>query len=1384
MNPSLTYRGLFYILISLIVPNEICTIRCDVYEIPSVTNGSCVESCRCFTLSQFAANSNHLMTQKTTLLLLNGIHTLKVNLSVSSVQFLIIKSKFGEREGVFVKFAKAVTLTFNIISHVYISSITFIGEASFRSALDGGNCSTDTEICGAAIVTRKSKINITNSYFTDFCGSQWNFSNFTVAKQNGMRVGGAIISTQSIVRISDSKFDNNSAQLGGAVYAETDSVIRLVNSTFSNHIMACTGKCYGGVIFTHKSSVDATACLFSSNTVRHNDPFIRSYYGGVFGLIRSKLAIKTSTFRGNLASSGGIFYCYHCSYVLIFNTSVLNNTAQYAGGVAFITKSKSIRLHNSTFQDNRVKLSKGGAFWVEKVHYLSIVSARFLNNSAGTSGGAINCASKCTIKISHSHFTRNYAISSGGGALFLDRSTVSVYSTTFSSNSALAGGAILLIYSQFVCNSTITFIDNKAYLGVIAFFHSSSSFEGKVLLKDNTGSLLAFDSKLESLADITIVNNTHSSVSGAVKISKAQQGGGISCILSRIVLKGSTLLHNNQAIRGGGIYAVSSSVFLSSNISISSNSARETGGGIYLYQSQIVIQSETRICGNTAKFRGGGVHAIGSSITLRLVYVEAKTKPVNYLTFVSNNAHQGGGLSLEVNSKLFVSNTKSRVFRFINNSAKDGGAIYVADKTNFGTCDSNQKAIVAASEADCFFQSMDTSKAVILEDFIDFINNTATRRGAILFGGLLDRCTVNDVFYSQQKNFINLILNDIASAPVRVCLCHNHQVNCSHRPGPFRVKKGEMFNVQVAAVDQVNNTLKANISSSLSDPAGFLIPSQKLQIVHPSCTNLTFKIHSPKHKVTLNLHANGPCEAKGISNLQLEIAFLHCTCPAGFQLSKSKLSCKCDCDHELHPFITKCNISTSSIIRQCDAWITALSNATYLIVPHCPFDYCIPPSIPVSVNLNIDNGSDAQCAFNRSGKLCGVCKESLSLSLGSSHCLPCPRYWPILFLLITLGAVLAGFLLTLSLLMLGLTVALGSLNGLIFFANIIDANHSVFLPFYNINFSTVFIAWLNLDIGFDVCYIQGLTAYTKAWLEFAFPSYIVLLIVLIIVLSQYSTRFAQLIGRRNPVATLATLIILSYTKLLQNIITVLSFASLKYPNGTREIVWLPDATVHYFEGKHIPLFLVTVVILILGTIYTLLLVCWQWINHLPDKKAFKWIWNPKLISFIDAYHAPYKPKYRYWTGMLLLCRIILYMISSINISTDTSINLLSVIIVIACLLLLKGNNAYKRWTLDILESGFYLILLMFCAAKFYTSESNGSHANLSYIAIGIALVLCLCLVCDHVITQNRCFNRFWQKDKVNFQEVPQLHDDREHNSLLDNSINFSSDESSQEFTYP
>ena len=111
-----------------------------------------------------------------------------------------------------------------------------------------------------------------------------------------------------------------------------------------------------------------------------------------------------------------------------------------------------------------------------------------------------------------------------------------------------------------------------------------------------------------------------------------------------------------------------------------------------------------------------------------------------------------------------------------------------------------------------------------------------------------------------------------------------------------------------------------------------------------------------------------------------------------------------------------------------------------------------------------------------------------------------------------------------------MTVAVGTINGLIIYANLIASNISAFIGSIRLSFPSIIITWLNLDIGFNIRISEGNDAYKKTWVELVFPVYIILIAVSIWILCKYSQRFATLISKKNPVATLATLYCFSHTQ--------------------------------------------------------------------------------------------------------------------------------------------------------------------------------------------------------------------------------------------------------------
>ena len=170
------------------------------------------------------------------------------------------------------------------------------------------------------------------------------------------------------------------------------------------------------------------------------------------------------------------------------------------------------------------------------------------------------------------------------------------------------------------------------------------------------------------------------------------------------------------------------------------------------------------------------------------------------------------------------------------------------------------------------------------------------------------------------------------------------------------------------------------------------------------------------------------------------------------------------------------------------------------------------------------------------------CKPGLSSSFGSprARCIECPRNH---LVIVTLVYTAAGIAIIIFMLALNMTVAIGTLNGIHFYANIVAANaDTYFFRFLSrASFVKLFISWLNLDIGFDVCVFDGLQPQFKGLIQLLFPAYIILLVIIVIVASECSSKFTKVISKGNPVAVLATMTLLSYAIFLNAILGSINF---------------------------------------------------------------------------------------------------------------------------------------------------------------------------------------------------------------------------------------------------
>ena len=884
-----------------------------------------------------------------------------------------------------------------------------------------------------------------------------------------------------------------------------------------------------------------------------------------------------------------------------------------------------------------------------------------------------------------------------------------------------------------------------------------------MIFSHNFGSLLVINSRVD-LSGWNVFQNCLQIITGNTESLQSQ--GTLTIIQSKIDIFNNALFLDNYSTKSGGaIHATESKITIYNTTLIRNNRAENCGGGAFLLLSFLICHGNCTFLENSAKSCGGGIHTVSSVVSLS----NTQHHRHRFLSFIANKAELGGGIYFETNSKLncMIDEVNHQEISFLGNkAAKNGGAMFIKDETYPSTCNSTS-SFVHSAQTECFFQVM-YNDIIMRENYrehpISFVNNTA-RKGAFLYGGLLDRCspslmaeaydknahstrnhTLSGLEYFFYESSENIHEDDIWSDAVRVCPCEENAVMDCEINREVYVTKGEIFNVSVIAIDQVYHNVTATIRTMLS-VENVIGEAQQLQDTNGQCTNLTFNISSPHDSVNLVLYADqGPCDYKGLSPLTVKVRFKDCNCPIGFTRSRNLNTCKCD----LHESLKTCvEVVSSNLLRRTEnCWINYTTNGTgyvYFIHSQCPYDYCLQPGTGHGeINFSDPSGVDAQCNFNHTGLLCGQCREGYSMSLGSSQCVKCPDNWPVLAFATLLFGAITGIVLVVLILWLDLTVALGTFNGMVFYANIVITNSSLFLPFQNLNFFTIFVYLLNTKLRVRRCFWEGMDVYDLTWFTYVYPLYIITLVISIIITCKLSSRFSNIIGKRNPVATLATMILASYTYLLRNTIEILSFTVLRYPGGRQEVVWLPDASVKYFQGKHIPLGLTAIAVVMVGLIYTTLLFSWQWLQLTPNIRMLRWIKNTKLSLFMEAYHAPYKPKYRYWTGLLLFVRVVHSI--AVTISANPNHVLLATGILTAFVIIIKAylnDRIYKSWVLDYLECTCYVHLLLLTLAAFYSPENDKLHQTTASISISVTFILFICTLLYHIHrTLSRSISRY------------------------------------------
>ena len=1083
----------------------------------------------------------------------------------------------------------------------------------------------------------------------------------------------------------------------------------------------------------------------------------------------------------------------HNIYVMLERVRVGNSTTQ---GLTVIGVQKCLSIISSSFnksghwkkQTNSSSYIAGNTIFAEantSTDYgnltIIVLSSSFISNTNRPSCADASYDGNNQLNYCHCDHLAS------GLSVILRRPNVSVNLTklTLSGNHGCSGGNLAIVFnttSPFTGNVTIdncTISNGRATFGGGLYIFYLSAPTG--CNDDNS-----------YLPELVVSNNTVVLRNTLVESNTALTGGGFyfkltesqsTCNQIEISMSDNCTFHKNSlSFAGYGGVAIASVIYVS-----------------FQYLKQIIPQFKMYISdctfkehyyANNSKWNnsGSGViylktnhHVMIKNIAIYgnnysgIVIVDSNLIVSGLVEIHNNSGSSGGGMLFCSNAVMFL--TPNTTLNIYNNSAQHaGGGICVEDQC-------------LQSKPMCFFQvdyvaSVNPEKSNNIT--VSLSDNHAEYAGDQIYGGSIDSCyLIDSPFYNVSRHIkdskqmyhhlFEIYPNDsssVTSPQRRVCLCNENNGNVT--PTCFddtnSSKKsyfpGEPFNLSVVVVGQLDGIVPGTVYAELKQLEDKTVTvSQELgegedvqRATGKNCNYLNYTIYTNYTYANLSLSVQFVGDKSFAEHLpyfqplivQIDIK----DCPIGFyrQPTHEKQYEMCDCilklKHQFH-----CYIANKTIIPKSGNWIghredehnTTHNNITIIYSIGCTLDYCkntnpdySESQAEITSTITTFTDEDNQCDFNRTGILCGKCPKNYSVKLGSSHCSPSCSNTSLL--LIPLFA-LMGILLVVLLMALNMTVTEGTINGLLFYANVVQISNKVFFRGQNIPFLTrlfkVFIAWLNLDFGVSACLYRGMDDYSKVWLQFVFPVYIWIITGVIIYLSRRFTLVARLVNR-NGTKVLATLMLLSYSKMLRASIVAIHFKKLVHidQHGIFQkftYCWYSDCNVSFMNGKHIPLGIVGAVSIVCLLPFAFLLLFADVLNKI---RFLTCMW--KLKPFLDTYTGPYTNEGRYWTGLLLVIRCGLFLASSLNhASRTTSLTItMSSMVMIPLLIVpwfLQLGIYRKRW-LNILECSFLLNLAVFTTGTQYLLFYNTNYkpAVLTHVSIGIAFIIFVFILLYHI----------------------------------------------------
>ena len=507
-----------------------------------------------------------------------------------------------------------------------------------------------------------------------------------------------------------------------------------------------TGKKGGGVHIENSQNVTIDHCTIQNNKTTEVSPNTNASVdigagGGVFVSDKSHVTIQNgSTIQGNTGTRGGGIYTEH-STVEVKDSKIDGNTADDApekapnsnkglGGGIYSYES-TLTVTDSTISGNEAKGSTsliwynskdeisseslgnggGGICAVGKKSDVTLDGVTVTGNKATSnasahlgSGGGIE-AQGGTLTVKNSTISNNEARGNGGGIFSAEGNVLDVSGSTIQGNNSHNGGGICTGEKRNeLCETIITdtkILDNTAnsglgggiYVGTQNLTITGSKVSGNKATGAGSqgGGIVSYGSKDITLDNTIVTDNT------------ADTGAGLYCLSTNgthIVLKNNTHIDANIANAGGGglyLYSLRKDAPIHLDLLDSficknkANKANACGGGVFAYDGAVITAKNSSISNNCAAANGGGLYLLNNSGTiladLQNAFIENNsaagwaggvfayngvTLKANNTSVSNNNASNAGGILVWNNSSAELVNSKING----NTATSDGGGVY------------------------------------------------------------------------------------------------------------------------------------------------------------------------------------------------------------------------------------------------------------------------------------------------------------------------------------------------------------------------------------------------------------------------------------------------------------------------------------------------------------------------------------------------------------------------------------------------------------------------------------------------------------------------------------------------------------------------------------